>query len=244
MLEPVDLGGGDPAAWAVLLNPSGGVLGGDHLVTDLVLAEGAHVGVTTPSATRVYRTTGPEAILDTRIAVGDGAFLEYFPDHLIPQAGSRLRQSLRIELAATARAIVWDALALGRPARNEWWSFASLVTSIDVTLAGRPAFVDRASLQGGLPGLSGLGGMEGFGYVATLVVIDSAFGDWAALSEELHGLVQAGPCRGGSGRLAGAGCFVRLLARAAHELADAQRALWACVRRRLLALPEVDLRKP
>jgi len=244
MLEPVHLGGGDPAAWAVLLNPSGGVLGGDHLVTDLDLAEGAHVGVTTPSATRVYRTIGPESVLDTRIGVGDAAVLEYVPDHVIPQAGSRLRQTLRIDMAPSARAIVWDALALGRPARNEWWSFASLETSTEIALDGQPLFVDRASLRGGLAGLTGRGGVDGFPYVATLVAIDPAFQGWDELADELHTLAQREGCAGGAGRLARHGCFVRLLARSAYELADSQRLLWACVRQRLLGLPGVDLRKP
>ena len=40
VLAPVTLD--DPAAVVSLLNPTGGVLGGDRLVSDLVLGEGAH----------------------------------------------------------------------------------------------------------------------------------------------------------------------------------------------------------
>src|ERR1700739_1270423 len=89
----------DGAAYLMLLNPTGGVLGGDHLITEVVLEAGTHVCLTTPSATRIYRTSEQPAILETVIRVGEGATLEYLPDHVIPHDGSALCQSLRIEIA-------------------------------------------------------------------------------------------------------------------------------------------------
>src|SRR5262249_33300677 len=60
-LEPADLEGrGDLVL--LLLNPTGGVLGGDVLETDVTLGPGARVVLGTPSATRVYRTAGPPAV--------------------------------------------------------------------------------------------------------------------------------------------------------------------------------------
>ena len=43
-------------SYLMLLNPTGGVLGGDHLVTEIIQEAGTHVCLTTPSATRIYRT--------------------------------------------------------------------------------------------------------------------------------------------------------------------------------------------
>jgi urease accessory protein len=73
----------DGTAYLILLNPTGGVLGGDHLVTEIVQQSGTHVCLTTPSATRIYRTCERPAILETTIRLGEGAALEYLPDHVI-----------------------------------------------------------------------------------------------------------------------------------------------------------------
>src|SRR5258708_28746662 len=78
----------DGAAYLMLLNPTGGVLGGDRLITEIAQEAGTHVCLTTPSATRIYRTLVRPAILDTTIQLSEGATLEYFPDHLIPHARS------------------------------------------------------------------------------------------------------------------------------------------------------------
>lgn len=243
ILEPLALGA-DPAAWLVLLNPTGGVLGGDRLVTEVELGAGTHVGVTTPSATRVYRSAGPLAEVETRIQVGPDATLEYVPDHLIPHAGARLRQALHVELAPMARAIVWDAFALGRPARGERWAFASLETELAVTCGGQPLFLDRARLERAGSRLADLGGMDGLAYAATLVVVSPGGTDGHALAEALAEIVGAEPSwLGGASPLSRGGCVARLLTASAHELGEGRRALWRCARRHLLGLGEVHLRK-
>jgi urease accessory protein len=234
---------GDPAAWLVLLNPTGGVVGGDHLLTELELGAGTHVGVTTPSATRVYRSAGLPAVLETRIQVGPGACLEYVPDHLIPHAGARLRQVLRVDLASTGRLILWDALALGRPARGERWAFASLETEINVSCGGRPLFLDRARLDRAGSPLTGLGGMDGLDYAATLVIVAPGWDGGDAIADELAEIVGAEPSwLGGASLLAEHGCVVRLLTASAHAQEAGRRALWRCARRHLLGLGPVDLR--
>ena len=47
-LEPMALAD-DGAAPLLLLNPTGGILGGDRLETEVVLGAGAHVVLSTPS---------------------------------------------------------------------------------------------------------------------------------------------------------------------------------------------------
>src|ERR1700733_2901557 len=118
-LTPLTLA--DGASYLMLLNPTGGVLGGDHLTTEITLEAGTHVCLTTPSATRIYRTADKPAILETVIRLDQGATLEYFPDHVIPHVGSALRQSLRIELLRGSRAIILDSMASGRVAHGERW---------------------------------------------------------------------------------------------------------------------------
>src|SRR6185436_430498 len=65
----------DPASVVSILNPTGGLVGGDRLAIDVIVGDGAHACLTTPSATRVYRTAGAMAEQQVRLSVGPGATL-------------------------------------------------------------------------------------------------------------------------------------------------------------------------
>src|SRR5207237_970407 len=77
-------------------------------------AAGAHAVLTTPSATRVYRTEGEPTVQSVRLSVGPRAVVEWVPDHTIPFAGSALRQSIDVDLDETAGLILVDAFSAGR----------------------------------------------------------------------------------------------------------------------------------
>ncbi len=142
----------DGTAYLMLLNPTGGVLGGDHLITEIVQEKETHVCLTTPSATRIYRTEEKPAVLETAIHVGEDSTLEYLPDHVIPHAGSALRQSLRVEMERGSRAIILDSFAAGRVARGERWNFSQIDSRTEVIACGKPAFLNRTFIRlHGLP---------------------------------------------------------------------------------------------
>ena len=177
VLEPMELEAG--VAALMLLNPTGGVVGGDRLHTEVRLGAGSHACLTTPSATRVYRSAGPTAVLTFRAALGPGARLEYVPDHLIPSPGARARQSTELVLAPGATALVLDAWSVGRPARGEAWDFAELDFALRVSDRDGPILRERACL-GGRRFWDRLGGAEGHAYVATFAAVGAAGGGGAA----------------------------------------------------------------
>ena len=127
-LTPAELA--DGTAYLMLLNPTGGLVGGDHLSTQITLEAG----------TSVCLTRDQPAVQETRIQLGAGASLEYLPDHVIPHANARFHQSQRIEMARGSRAILWDALAAGRVAHGERWTFSEVDLSTEISLRGRAAF--------------------------------------------------------------------------------------------------------
>ena len=92
--KPMEIEGSGDAAWVMLLNPTGGLLGGDCLTTTIDLAKDSHAVLTTPSATKVYRADFAPTAHRTVIHLAEDAVLEYLPDHVIPHPGASLIQSL------------------------------------------------------------------------------------------------------------------------------------------------------
>jgi urease accessory protein len=242
-LEPMDLDG-DGVATLLLLNPTGGLLAGDRLETDVVLGPRTRVCLSTPSATRVYRSPGPAAVQRLTIEVGSGAALEWVPDHLIPSPGARLQQSTEIRLAADATLLYLDAWAVGRAARGEAWGFDRLDSSLLIRDAGGPLLRER-SILAGRPPRDGLGGTEGFAYLATFVALRPSGHGWDHLARRLQEDLDrvAIGCRAGVTSLGRGGALAKLLCPSAPALQSGVRALWARCRERLLGLEPARLRK-
>jgi urease accessory protein len=239
VLAPVALD--DPAAVVSLLNPTGGVLGGDRLATDLILGDGAHAVLTTPSATRIYRTAGEPALQTVRLSLGAGAIAEWVPDHTIPSAGAALRQRFDVEVGDGARLILIDAFAAGRVARGEAWQFALLDSALTVRDARGLLLHDHFVLRGG-GDWDRLGRAEGRPYFATIVLIADTGLD--AFIAELPGARPVGGAATvGAARLPRRGALVRCLAADAPALATTLETVWTLARTRLLDLPPLRLRK-
>jgi len=235
---------GTGAATLFLLNPTGGVLGGDRLETRIELGAGSRVCLSTPSATRVYRSAGPPSVQRVTARVGDGARLEYMPDHVIPSPGARLIQRIDLHLAPGASAVLCDAWSTGRPARGEAWLFDLLDSGITARDTEGLLFKDRLVLHGAR-GWGGLGGTEGMAYVASVLCVAPVHPRLAglpgALVESLASL--AFDAHAGVTPLPRGGALVRILAPSAPAMRRTIETAWACCRDRLWGLPPQLLRK-
>jgi len=105
----------DGTAYLMLLNPTGGVLGGDYL--SRIVRKKTHVCLTTPSqlestALRKNQRAG------TVIHVGEGSTLEYLPDH-VSRTPARLSPALRVRWTRSAR----SSDPLRRPLSRRSWNF-------------------------------------------------------------------------------------------------------------------------
>lgn len=107
---------GDAVCHHVLVHPPGGLVGGDELELQVDVDEGAHALITTPAATRYYRSDGPLAGQDAHLRVARDARLEWLPLENIAYPGCNARASTRLQLGAGAQVLGWDLLALGLPA--------------------------------------------------------------------------------------------------------------------------------
>ena len=234
----------DGTAYLMLLNPTGGVLGGDHLVTEIIQEAGTHVCLTTPSATRIYRTSGQPALLETTIRLEEGATLEYLPDHLIPHDRSALRQTLRLEMAAGSRAILLDSMASGRVAHGERWSFTEIDSRTEVFFCGKPAFLNRTRIDPAARNPREMGLLEEFDYMSCVGLFADGFENWHAVAAAMDAeLARAPQVCGGVSLVSRGGCVVRFLARSASDMTSLNRKLWDAGRELVLQAPPFDHRK-
>ena len=239
----MDLDGTGPAT-LFLLNPTGGVLGGDRLETRVDLGAGSRVCLSTPSATRVYRSAGLPAVQRTVFRVEEGATLEYVPDHVIPSPGARFIQSVELVLAPGASAILCDAWAAGRAARGEAWRFDLLDSGTVARDREGLLFKDRVVLSGAR-GWGGLGAAEGMPYAATVACLAPSHGGLDELATDLADALAAGAPDASAGvtMLARGGLVARILAPSAPALQHAVEAAWVCCRAGLWGLGPLALRK-
>jgi len=234
------------AAYTLLVNPSGGLVGGDHLSVGMKVDEGAHVLISAPSANRVYRSEGEVSVQDIELTVGPGAIVEWLPEQTIPFAGSRFRQTLHATLAPGATILLWDAIASGRIARGERWAFATLDNEIRITTASGPSLLERYALNPAT-NLGAVGLAADWDYVASLYVVNDAVTPegWSRLETRI-GLAldeHAEHILGGVSQPAVPGIAVKLLAKTAPDLTKMLDVLWAAVRQELWNLPPVAWRK-
>ncbi|MDZ7938524.1 MAG: urease accessory protein UreD [Rhodoferax sp.] len=109
---------GDGICHNVLVHPPGGLVGGDTLALTVRAEAGAHGLITTPGATRFYRSDGLWATQTTRLTVEDGGRLEWLPLEAICYDACQARNQLRLELAPAAECLGWDTTVLGLPMAN------------------------------------------------------------------------------------------------------------------------------
>lgn len=233
------------SAYTLLVNPSGGLVGGDRLSIDLSVGPGAHVLISTPSANRVYRSPSQEAVQDVAIKVAGGGILEWLPEHTIPFAGSRFRQKIDVQLQAGSVLVLWDAIASGRIAHGERWSFTSLDNQIRIAVPSHGEVQERYVI---VPeGTLGVGLAAEWDYVGSLFVVGDGVtpAQWASLESRLAQIVEeyGGGVLAGVSQPAVPGVVVKLVARSAPVMTQVFMALWAAVRCALWQMPPASLRK-
>jgi urease accessory protein len=166
---------GDPCH-VYVVHPPGGVVGGDQLRVDAQVEAGAHALITTPAATKFYRSAqrASSQLQELRAA---GATLEWLPQENIFYPGAETHTATRVHLDAGSRFIGWEIACLGLPARGESFDTGSLRLDLELWSDASPIFIDRLRLAGHSPARSAAWGLGGFEAVGTLLATPAAAAD-------------------------------------------------------------------
>ena len=139
----------------VLINTAGGLASGDRMSVDATVGPGAALVLTSAAAEKVYRSTGPDTRVETRLAVGAGARLEWLPQETILFDRSRFGRVLAAEVHPDGTALLYEATVFGRQASGEELRDAVFRESWRVRRGGRLVYADAIRLAGPVGALLG-----------------------------------------------------------------------------------------
>lgn len=225
--------------YTYLMSAGGGILQGDRQRTDLRFGPGTSAHVTTQAHTRIYRMDHGYATAVMNIEAGEGAYVEYLPDPVVPFADSRFYQQTSVVLDESATLLLGETVYAGRLARGERHAYDVYASDLEVRRPdGRLVALDRVRLcpkdgtgEGGAGGVNGLGVLAGHDVLAMLYVFTPLV-PAAQLAEAVNRAVTAsgGDLIFGVSTLPGdAGVWMRLVGNDTVAVAAANTAAAAAV---------------
>lgn len=116
----------------VLVHPPGGIVGGDDLVIEAHLQNGSHALISTPGATRFYRSSGEAARQTIHFKLDAGARLEWLPLETIVHSAALAENSMVFKLQPGSEMLGWDVLALGLPASEQTFEQGHMRQEIEI----------------------------------------------------------------------------------------------------------------
>ncbi len=153
---------GKSVCHTIVLHPPGGVVGGDELHTHAKLGDNAHVVITTPGATKWYRSACTPALQQNLFVLGKGTILEWLQQEAIfyDQCSAKIQTEVHLEWESIF--FGWDILCFGRHHSSEQFRAGSIRNIQRIVLGKRLIWLDQMAVDGGSPLLKSPVGFAGF----------------------------------------------------------------------------------
>ncbi|MBD8531455.1 MULTISPECIES: urease accessory protein UreD [unclassified Massilia] len=176
---------------AIVVHPPGGIRAGDRLEIAVSVGPGAHAFLTSPGATKWYRSDDEDngdgaACQSVQLAAGDGAALEWMPQETIYFNGARAVQRHTVHLGAAARYIGCEVMCFARQASGERFERGRLRLHSEIWCAGQLLWYEQACIDAGSEALDGPFGLDGASVCATLTAVGPPLS--AALQAQVRAL--------------------------------------------------------
>ncbi len=155
-----------------VLHPPGGVVGGDQINLHVNVLPDAHGLITTPGASKYYRSAGDTACLQQKFHVSANATLEFLPQESIYFPATQLSAKFLVELDAEAKFVGWEVHSFGLPANNEKFDAGKVVLGTELRLAGKLLLHDKLTIDA--YEMNRLSGLRGYPVYGNFVVYSSA----------------------------------------------------------------------
>ncbi|UVJ41481.1 urease accessory protein UreD [Arthrobacter sp. CJ23] len=242
----------------VMVNPGGAYLGADLYTVDVEVEPGARLLLTTQSATKIYRTPGSYAEQRMSLVLGEGAQLELAPDQLIAYREASYRQNTHITVHPASSLLMAEVITPGWSPDGSSFKYEELRLRTEIHVAG-PAgdgthgtellaldnLLIRPRVGAPLGDVTGMGFMEGFSHLGSLIVVDARVDQ--ALADELNALTAGRDAYTGvslTATVSGTtGLILRSLSNSTEELNHVLGACTALLRERWYGQAPLNLRK-
>jgi urease accessory protein len=152
-----------------VLHPPGGIAASDSLCVRASLEDGSRALLTTPGATKWYRSDGPQARQQLHFSLRGDAVLEWLPRENILFDGSNICMSLEIALAAHSKYFGWEILSFGRRASGESWRRGTLRLRTFIRRADRVLWAEMANVDASSGFAQSSVGLSGFTVCGTFL---------------------------------------------------------------------------
>jgi len=132
----------------LIIHPPGGIAGGDILETSIDVKQNAKGLISTPAATKFYRSNGATASQIQSIQMQGQSELEWLPQETLffNQSYSKNRIVFNLQ-SKQNKLIAWDIVGLGRPFSGEFFKQGQLFQSLELYLENELVFVDRLRID-------------------------------------------------------------------------------------------------
>ncbi len=218
---------GPAVAHLIVVHPPAGIAGGDRLEIDIDVAHDAHALVTTPGATKWYRSDGDRAQQDVALTVASGACLEWLPQESIVFDGAEAATATTIACERGATCIGWDIVVLGRRASGERFTRGAVRQDLTLSCDGRTVWRERGRLAGGDALLASAVGWNGHAVAGVMWAWGGALPDVDL--ERCRNATMAHP-EAGVTVLRDGLVVVRALSDSAERVRDLFHGLWTIIR--------------
>ncbi len=140
-----------------VVTQTAGIFDDDEVELNARVEPGSHLVLTTPAASRVYRSrNGDAAVFKQHFHVADNASLEFYPEPFIPHLGARYHQQNVLHVAPGGGLLFFEWLAPGRVASGEVFRYRELKWETDVWLGDTLVARERYLLNPENQSLAGL----------------------------------------------------------------------------------------
>lgn len=162
---------GDNICHSVIIHPPAGIAGGDSLEIDVSVGKKCHAVLSTPSATKWYKSFKNPATQCIQFELDEDAKLDWLPQENLFFKGANSNVVTKLNLTSSSSYIGWDALMLGRNASGEKWDSGHIHLLSEIKRDGKLIWVENGHLDAQDAYLNSLPQLGNWPICATLIAM-------------------------------------------------------------------------